>query len=86
MAHRPLIDSRVDFTSRSVYYPELARPSADPALAEAVRAYAAQHLAEGSRRSAEETIAYITQRAGIRANRLTELEAWLKAHAPPAQG
>ena len=81
MAHREAIDARVDFTSRSRYYPALASGSADLATVVKVREYASQYLAEGSRRSAEQAVAKIQQHAAIRAERLPQIDAWLARHA-----
>ena len=81
MAHREAIDARVDFTSRSRYYPALASGSADLATVVKVREYASQYLAEGSRRSAEQAVAKIQQHAAIRAERLPQIDAWLARQA-----
>ena len=82
MAHREAIDKRVDFTSRSRYYPALADSSSDPAMVGKIRAYAEKYLAAGSRRSAEMAVGAVEQRAAVRQKRLAQVDAWLKEHAP----
>ena len=82
MANREAIDKRVDFTSRSRYYPALADSSSDPAMVGKIRAYAEQHLAPGSRRSAEMAVGAVQQRVAIQTQRLAQVQAWLAEHAP----
>ncbi len=82
VAHRQQLDQRVDFTSRSRYYPQLAAESLEPGIAARIRAYAEANLAPSSRRSAEQAIAHVENRIRIREQRLPAIEAWLAARAP----
>jgi len=77
VAHREALDERVDFTSRSRYYPSLGASSADVAMVGKIRAYAKAHLAEGSRRSADTAIEAIEYRIRIQSERLPAINAWL---------
>ena len=51
VAHRAQVDGMVDTTSRSRYYPGLGYGSLDPAMVSKIKAYAAAHVAAGSRRA-----------------------------------
>ena len=77
VAHRVALDERVDFTSRSRYYPTLGAGSSDPAMVGKIGAYAQAYLAEGSRRSAETAIETIQYRIRIQSERLAAINAWL---------
>ena len=77
VAHREALDERVDFTSRTRYYPSLGAGSSDPAMVGKIRAYAQAYLAEGSRRSAETAIESIQYRIRVQSERLSAINAWL---------
>ena len=77
VAHREQIDTKVDSTSRSRYYPRLANNSLDPAMAGKVHAYAQAYVAPGSRRASENAIANIKYRVGVKKDRLPAIDAWL---------
>ena len=79
VAHREQIDTKVDSTSRSRYYPRLANNSLDPAMAGKVHAYAQAYVAPGSRRASENAIANIKYRVGVKKDRLPAIDAWLAA-------
>jgi aminopeptidase N len=79
--HMAQVDTLVDSTSRSSFYPSLAASSGDAATIEKVRAYAEQHLDKGSRRSAETAIASIRNRIKVRDEQLPALDAWLAKQA-----
>ena len=82
VAHREALDERVDFTSRSRYYPGLGAASRDAAMIGKIRAYAKAHLAEGSRRSADTAVEAIEYRIRIQSERMPAINDWL-ASTPP---
>ena len=71
------VDTKVDTTSRSRYYPGLAHQSLDPAMVGKLRVYADKHIAAGSRRATESAIANIEYRMKVRNERLPQIDAWL---------
>jgi aminopeptidase N len=77
LAHRTKVDTLVDSTSRSRYYPRLGGASFDPAMIGKIKAYADAHIAAGSRRAADAAIATIKYRMMIRNERLPAIDAWL---------
>ena len=77
LAHRQALDERVDFTSRSRYYPSLGASSRDVAMVGKIRAYAEAYLAEGSRRSADTAVEAIQYRIRIQSERLPAINTWL---------
>ncbi|GGE77843.1 M1 family metallopeptidase [Massilia psychrophila] len=79
LAHIDKVNQRVDATSRSRYLPRLASGSADPATIGKLNAYAGANFAAGSRRDADTAIAGIRDRIKTRAERLSEIDAWLSA-------
>jgi aminopeptidase N len=81
VAHMAKVNERVDASSRSRYFPQLASRSADPAMIAKVKAYAGAHLAPGSRRDADTAIASIGDRIKVRAERLPAIDAWLARNA-----
>lgn len=70
----------VDTTSRSRYYPGLGDGSLDPAMVDKIRAYAAAHVAAGSRRASDTAIANVLYRVKVRNERLPAVDAWLQTH------
>jgi aminopeptidase N len=78
LAHRERMDQLVDTTSRSRYYPALARSAQTQAMADKVRDYADRYIAKGSRRPADTAIAGIANRIQVREQRLPEIDAWLQ--------
>jgi aminopeptidase N len=78
VAHMAQVDTKVDSTSRSVYYPGLARNSLDPAMIGKVKAFAEAHIAATSRRAANTDVSNITYRIMVRNERLPAIDAWLK--------
>ena len=78
VAHRSQVDGLVDSTSRARYYPGLGGNSIDPAMPGKIRAFAAAHIAEGSRRDTETAASGIETRIKLRAQRLPEVDAWLR--------
>ena len=77
MAHRAQVEKKIDATSRSRFYPGLARHSADPAMVDKLNAYADQHLAADARGDVKVAIASIQYRIKVRKERLPEIDAWL---------
>jgi aminopeptidase N len=76
--HRAQVDTLVDSTSRARYYPGLAAGSVDPAMIGKIRAFADAYIAPTSRRDAETVINGIETRIKLRAQRLPQVDAWLK--------
>jgi aminopeptidase N len=77
IGHMKQVDGKVDFTSRSSYYPGLAFDSVDPAMIRKVNAYASANLAASSRREADATVGRIAYRIKVRNERLPAVDAWL---------
>jgi aminopeptidase N len=77
MLHFKEVDSRVDASSRTAFFPSLATGSLHAAMAEKVKAYATAHLPASSRRDAETAIARINYRIKVRNERLPAVDAWL---------
>ncbi|HEV2608475.1 MAG TPA: ERAP1-like C-terminal domain-containing protein, partial [Xanthomonadaceae bacterium] len=78
VAHKAQVDAKVDSTSRSSYYPELAYNSLDPAMIGKVKAFAEAHIAATARRAANTTVSNITYRIMVHNERLPTIDAWLK--------
>jgi aminopeptidase N len=81
LANIDKVNERVDSTSRARYFPGLANGSAKPEMIAKLRAYGEKHLAAGSRRDVETSIAAITYRIKVRAERLPAIDAWLDRNA-----
>ncbi len=81
VAHREWVDAKVDSTSRSRYYPTLARNSLDPAMIDKLKAFADVHIAASSRRATDTAISTIEYRIKVRNERLPAIDAWLKSNA-----
>ena len=80
LAHLEVVNKLVDATSRSRFFPGLARGSADPAMIGKVTAYADRYLTPDARRDAETAAAGIAYRIRIRQDRLPAIGAWLDRH------
>jgi len=80
VAHRVQVDGMVDTTSRSRYYPGLGYGSLDPAMVGKIKAYAAAHVAAGSRRASDTAIANVQYRIKVRNERLPAVDGWLQKH------
>lgn len=78
VANMAAIDRRIDATSRSRYFPMLARGSSNPDMVGKVRAYAEAHLAPEARRDAETAVSAIQDRLKVRAQRVPEIDGWLE--------
>jgi aminopeptidase N len=82
LAHEPQVLARLEVSSRWAFIPELAETSSDASLAEKVRAYVQASTPADARQPADAVIAGILYRARVRAERLPELEAWIRAQVP----
>ena len=76
VAHKDAVNGKVDAASRTKFIPGLAKASADPAMIDKVRAYAAANLPAGSRGEAEKSVASITDRIKARKAALPQITAW----------
>jgi len=77
LANMAAVNARVDASSRSRFFPMLAKGSSNPQMVAKVRAYAEANLAPEARRDAETAVAAIEDRLKVRAQRVPEIEAWL---------
>ena len=78
VAHREQVDTKVDTTSLSRYYPRLAGNSLDPEMIGKLKAFADKHIAASSRRATDTAVANIEYRTKVRSERLPAIDAWLK--------
>ena len=78
LAHREKVETLVDSTSSSRYYPRLAGQSMGPAMVGKLTSYADKYVAASSRRATQTAIENIEYRIHIREKRLPEIDAWLK--------
>ncbi|MBU6371348.1 MAG: M1 family metallopeptidase [Alphaproteobacteria bacterium] len=78
-ANEAKITGMLDPLQRNVFIPNLVSSAYDPALADAMLAYATKAFAEGSRAQATAAAASVRVRAKIRAERLSDVDAWLAA-------
>jgi aminopeptidase N len=81
MAHMAALDERLDATSRTRYYAGLAGRSGDPAMLAKVKAYAAAHVDEKSRRDTETAAASVLDRIRVREMVRPAVGAWLAREA-----
>jgi aminopeptidase N len=79
LANEQKVLALVEASSRHSYIPQLARWSADPALAGRLREYMLRSIPEGGRQDAEQSIAEILRRARSFSYNRPEYEAWVKA-------
>ncbi|HJW45544.1 MAG TPA: M1 family metallopeptidase [Lysobacter sp.] len=77
-AHREQVNTKVDTTSLSRYYPRLAGNSLDPEMIGKLKAFADKHIAASSRRATDTAVANIEYRTKLRSERLPAIDAWLK--------
>ncbi|WP_256645348.1 M1 family metallopeptidase [Thermomonas paludicola] len=80
VAHREQVDKLVDSTSRARYYPGLGSSSNKLAMADKITAFSSQYIAATSRRDAERVVNGIQTRVKLRAQRMPQIDAWLKQH------
>jgi aminopeptidase N len=77
IAHMPAVQERIDTTSISRFFADLARPSSDPAMIPKLKAYADAHLDEKARGETETAIADIGDRIRVRERVSAALDTWL---------
>lgn len=77
VAHRDAVNGKVDAASRTKFIPALGKASADPAMIDKVRAYAAANLPAGSRGEAEKSAASVADRIKTRKAALPQITAWV---------
>jgi aminopeptidase N len=80
VAHREQVDKLVDGTSRARYYPGLGGAARDLEMVDKIKAFADKYIAATSRRDAEQVMAGIRTRVKLRAQRMPQIDAWLKQH------
>ena len=80
VAHLDQVDKLVDSTSRARYYPGLGYGAKDLKMVDKIKAFADAHIAPTSRREAETVMGSIQTRVKLRAQRLPQIDAWLKKH------
>jgi len=78
VAHREQVNTKVDTTSLSRYYPRLANNSLDAATVTKLREFADKYIAAGSRRATDTAVANIEYRIKVRNERLPTITAWLE--------
>ncbi len=78
VAHREQVDKLVDSTSRARFYPGLGYGAKDLKMVDKIKAYADAYIAPTSRRDAEVVMTGIQTRFKLRAQRLPQIDAWLK--------
>jgi len=78
VANMAAVNTRIDASSRSRFFPSLARGSSNPEMVAKVRKYAAANLAPEARRDAETAIVAIQDRLKVRAQRMPEIDGWLQ--------
>lgn len=78
VAHREQVDKLVDSTSRARFYPGLGYGAKDLKMVDKIKAFADAHIAPTSRRDAETVMNSLQTRFKLRAQRLPQVDAWLK--------
>jgi aminopeptidase N len=78
VAHKDKVNTFVDSTSSSRYYPQLAASSLELSTIDKLQAFAGKNIAPTSRRDAETAVANIRYRNMVRTQRLPAVDAWLK--------
>jgi aminopeptidase N len=81
LAHIDTVNARLDATSSTRYYATLAGRSADPAMIDKLKAYAAARVDERSRRDTETAAANIADRVRVRGLLRPAVAAWLTGEA-----
>ncbi|MDI1253884.1 M1 family metallopeptidase [Thermomonas sp.] len=78
VAHREQVDKLVDSTSRARFYPGLGYGAKNLKMVDKIKAYADAYIAPTSRRDAETVMNAIKTGFKLRAQRLPQIDAWLK--------
>ena len=77
IGHMAAVKERIDATSISRFFANLARPSSDPGMIPRLKAYAEAHLDEKARGETETAIADIGDHIRVRERVSPALDAWL---------
>jgi hypothetical protein len=77
VARRDRMDTLLDASSRSRYYPQLAAASADEAMVARIEAFAAAHVEASSRRPAKDAMTQVQERVALVRDRLPDVDRWL---------
>ncbi|MCX7173131.1 MAG: M1 family metallopeptidase [Proteobacteria bacterium] len=77
LANIARVNTQLDASSRSRFFPSLARGSFDPAMIVKLNAYAAAYLLPTARRDAKAAVANIEYWIKVRRERLPLIDAWL---------
>lgn len=77
IANLDKVNARVDGTSRSRYFPNLAKSALNLGMIDKLNAYANAHLDASSRREVETAITTIKYRIKVRQERVPVISAWL---------
>ena len=77
LEHRSEVEAKVDPTSRSRFFPQLASTSADPAMPAKLQAYGRNYLPPENRGEVYAAVAAVKYRIKNGATRLPEIDAWL---------
>ena len=83
MAHWPQIEPGLDLSGGSGYVPRLLGQSNDPTLADKLDAFVAEHVPADARGPAERNKAALLYRAGLRAQRVPEVDRLVAAAVQP---
>ena len=81
LANYDKVTAQLDTSGAAKFVARLGQESADPAMIETLRGYAAAKVAEGSRRPIDEAISRIQDRIRVRETRMGEVQAWLAKNA-----
>jgi aminopeptidase N len=81
LRNRERVMALVDASSSSRFLPGLATRSADPAMVDKLRDYAARYMTPQSRGAADRAIAAIEDRVRVRRDRLPDITRWLETKA-----
>ncbi|MBI1834358.1 MAG: ERAP1-like C-terminal domain-containing protein [Burkholderiales bacterium] len=77
IANLDKVNARVDGTSRSRYFPNLAKSALNVGMITKLKAYADAHLDASARREVETAITTINYRIKVRQERIPVISAWL---------
>ncbi len=78
LARMDEVNSKLDSSSRSRYFPQLAAQTMNPTIIDKLNAYAAKHLAPDARRELESVIARISYRIKVLQQRIPAVDTWLQ--------
>jgi aminopeptidase N len=75
--HKVVFDARSDPSQKLSFIPGMLRSAAETRLADELHAFALRAYAEGGRRESDKIEAAVRFRAGVRSQRLPEIDRWL---------